>query len=82
MSSIFVLQFPVDLQVGFDQGHTTIEDVGGFEGTESLKATMPYAVELSQVPIHRIQTVIGFASDLVGTFALGLSFMTDNPFVG
>jgi len=81
-SNIFALQFVINLPIVLHQRDAAIQDMRGLLGAESLPAAVTYAIKLAQVAIHRIQTVIGFASDLVGTFALGLSFMTDNPFVG
>ena len=43
------------------------------DGTEPLAVTVSYSVELSQVAIDRLDTMVGLASDLIGNLAFNIT---------
>jgi len=63
------LQFLVDGEVLIDQITRAAQDVSDLLGRHVLLPAVADAIELSEVAIDGLQTVVGFAGDLLGGLA-------------
>jgi len=80
-SSLFALQFFIDLPVRFNQRDAAVQNMSCLDSAEPLAVTVSHAVKLSQIAIDRFNTMVGLASDLIGTLAVNIPFATNNLFV-